>query len=181
MNSIEPIAALAQFLEAQSWPVLRSDDRSIHGVTGGDNGGWAWLAACVKDGEILIFRATLAMRVPRNRRAATAEFLSRANWGMIFGNFQIDWSDGQVIFHTSAPVAGDALSEDTFKHLVWANCSMMNRYLPGLAAVAFGRSSPKRAIAQVEKPPKKKPNAANDGDRRLTDAPRHRRFLPGDN
>lgn len=50
------------------------------------------------------------MNVPEDRRLALAEFLTRANYGLFIGNFEMDWQDGEVRYKTSIDVAGDRLS-----------------------------------------------------------------------
>ena len=181
-NSVKPIAALGAFLETHNWEFQTSEDgQAIRGLTTGEHGGWTWSAACARDGEILMFHATLPTRVPKSRRGLVAEFLSRANWGLIFGNFEMDWSDGQVVFRTSVPVVNETVSEGTLGHLVWANCMIMDRYLPGLMTVAFGRTSPKRAIARAEEEPKTPRKAAKNKETPPADTQRRSRFFSSEN
>lgn len=180
MSNVKPIEALSEFLKAQGWEFLLVDDSSLRGTVGGEHGGWAWSAVCIDACDILMFHANLPMRVPKNRRAAVAEFLSRANWGMIFGNFEMNWSDGQVVFRTSIPVASRPPSEDSLAHLVFANCMMADCYLLGLAEVAFGRRPPKMAVAHIEAEPKKVRKPAQRKPKPL-DVPRPQRFFLSDN
>jgi hypothetical protein len=48
-----------------------------------------------------------------------AEFLTRANSGMVIGNFELDFADGEIRYKTSIDVEGDKLSYAIIKRLVY--------------------------------------------------------------
>jgi hypothetical protein len=80
--------------------------------------------------------------------------LTRANSGMIIGNFELDFADGEIRYKTSIDVKGDFLSFELIKQLVYANVMMMDEYLPGIMSVIDSDVEPKDAIAQIEGQPK---------------------------
>jgi hypothetical protein len=90
------------------------------------------------------------VKIPENRRVAVGEYLNRANYGLLSGNFEIDHNDGEVRYKTCIDVTGDRLSEALIRRLVYTNVFMMDRYLPGIMAVAYGNKSPKEAIEDIE-------------------------------
>ena len=79
-----------------------------------------------------------------------AEFITRANYGMIIGNFELDFSDGEVRYKTSIDVEGAELVPAVIRQLVYANVLTMDRYLKGIMAVAFGGVDPEMAVKSVE-------------------------------
>ena len=74
------------------------------------------------------------------------KFLTRANYGMMIGNFEMDFTDGEIRYKTSIDVEGDKLSSALIKRLVYANVMMMDEYLPGIVSVTEGDMEPKDAI-----------------------------------
>lgn len=44
----------------------------------------------------------------------TAEFLTRANYGLVFGNFEMDMHDGEIRYKTFVPCGGEAPSPMLF-------------------------------------------------------------------
>jgi hypothetical protein len=74
------------------------------------------------------------------------KFLIRANYGMMIGNFEMDFTDGEIRYKTSIDVEGDKLSSALIKRLVYANVMMMDEYLPGIVSVTEGDMEPKDAI-----------------------------------
>lgn len=49
---------------------------------------------------------------------AVAEFIARGNFGIVIGNFEIDFSDGEIPYKTSIDVKGDRPSFALIKRLV---------------------------------------------------------------
>jgi Putative bacterial sensory transduction regulator len=85
-----------------------------------------------------------------NKRQAVAEFLTRANYGLMIGNFELDFNDGEIRYKTSIDIVGDNLSFALIKNLVYTNVTMMDEYLPGILFVIDGNASPKEAITKIE-------------------------------
>jgi hypothetical protein len=83
---------------------------------------------------------------------AIAEFLTRANYGMTIGNFELDYTDGEIRYKTSIDVTNDQLSPALIQTLVYINVAMMDEYLPGIQAVIDG-ATPIAAIQAIEPPP----------------------------
>ena len=69
---------------------------------------------------------------------------------MIMGNFEFDFTIGEIRYKTSIDVEGDNLSFALVKQMVYANVMMMDEYLPGIIAVVEGKLSPQEAIALIE-------------------------------
>ncbi len=79
-----------------------------------------------------------------------AEFLTRANYGLIIGNFELDFGDGEIRYKTSLDVEGDRLSQASIKQLVYTSVLTMDQYLPGIEAVIKYGMNAEAAIALVE-------------------------------
>jgi len=91
------------------------------------------------------------IRAPEDKRPAVAEFLTRANYGLLIGNFEMDFEDGEIRYKTSIDVEGDRLSPALLRQLTYANVVTMDRYLPGIMSVIYGNVTPVEAIAQIER------------------------------
>ena len=91
--------------------------------------------------------------VPENKRLLLAEFITRANYGLNLGNFDMDMDDGELGYKVSADLEGGTLSRDMVGNMVGAGVSTMDQYYPGLMAVLFSNATPEEAIIQIERPP----------------------------
>lgn len=118
----------------------------------GQNGRWICIAHAREAEDRFVFYSIGLAAVPETLRHAVAEFITRANFGLIIGNFEMDYSDGEVRYKTSIDVEGTRLSTVLLGQLVRVNVQMMDRYLPGLIAVIERGMPPADAIAMVEGP-----------------------------
>jgi len=85
-----------------------------------------------------------------NQKVGVALYLTRANYGLVIGNFELDLDDGEVRLKASIDVEGATLTEALVDHLVIAGAVTTDRYIPGLQAVIDGVSA-RDAIAAVDR------------------------------
>jgi hypothetical protein len=130
------------FAKIKGEPVLRL-------VFQGKNGKWDCFARA-RDESQFIFYSVCPINVSENKRLAVAEFLTRANFGMMIGNYELDFASGEIRYKTSVDASNSSLNFPTIKNLVYSNVMMMDEYLPGIMAVIEAGVEPESAIAQVE-------------------------------
>ncbi|RLC80351.1 MAG: hypothetical protein DRJ03_21855 [Chloroflexi bacterium] len=145
------LETVLKFFSDDEWPFSRLGERPIL-RTGfaGDNGEWTCYAQVQEEQERFIFYSVCPVKAPEEKRPAMAEFLTRVNYGLVIGNFEMDFSDGEIRSKTSADFEGDRASVAVIKNLVYANVLTMDLYLPGIMSVLYGDVSPAQAITQVE-------------------------------
>jgi hypothetical protein len=122
------------FREVQGAPVLL-------GVLSGPAGSWSFYAQAVEEKDLILLYSICPQRVPPDRRLAVAEYLTRANYGLAAGNFELDLDDGEVRYKSALPIQGDGPDAIALKRLMRANGIAMETYLPGITAVIAGASS----------------------------------------
>lgn len=138
---------------------FREDDWNFHQIDGkpilkmgfsGEDDDWRCYAQARNDKQQFIFYSVMGSRVPADKRQAVAEYLTRANYGLVVGNFEMDFSDGEVRYKTSIDVEGGRLTQQMVRALVYVNVLMMNKYLPGIKSVVYADASPSEMVAQIE-------------------------------
>lgn len=150
-NALSLFDIARNFFREDDWLVIPLDDRPIlHTTFRGSHGMWSCFVEARETEQQLVFYSLCPINVSADKRSAVAEFLSRANYGLTIGNFEIDFEDGEVRYKTSIDVENDRLSSALVKQLVYANVVITDQYLPGLLAVIYGEMSPLEAIAQIE-------------------------------
>lgn len=147
------MSALKRFLDRRGLLYIQRHNR-LHGVTRGDNGRWSWQAGLTSQHRFLSFISSMPVNVPPPTRTAVCAYLNHVNWILPFGNFEMDWADGEVCFRTSIPCTGRALNLVAMEHLVLGNQYLMDVHLPGLFMVAFGGLSAVDALERLAKPPR---------------------------
>ena len=139
------------FFEEDGWPFTQFEGQPVLQMGfRGENGQWTCLAQAREEQSQFLFYSLCPVNAPEDSRPAVAEFLTRANYGLFIGNFELDLDDGEIRYKTSIDVEGDHLSPALVQQLVYANVFTMDRYLPGMMGVIYGHISPEDAIAQVE-------------------------------
>jgi hypothetical protein len=141
----------AEYLAEQGWSFARLEGRpTLQLKFTGANGEWLCYAQAREAERQLLFYSVFPTNAPEERRAALAELLTRANFGLYLGNFEMDWDDGEIRFKTSVAVESAELTPALVKQVVEPNLRITNKYFPAIRAVAEGESSPIEAIATAE-------------------------------
>jgi hypothetical protein len=143
--------SLVEFFEGDEWDFHWMEGMPIlsMGFTG-RNGKWMCYAQAREDQEQFVFYSVCPINVPEDRRMKVAEFITRANYGMIIGNFEMDFNDGEVRYKTSIDVEGETLTPPLIKQMVYSNVIIMDRYLPGIMRVIYGDGAPDEEIQKIE-------------------------------
>ncbi|MEH2215332.1 YbjN domain-containing protein [Nostoc sp.] len=142
---------IINFFQADDWPFVQLLGQPALQISfQGENGKWNCYARTRSEQNQFVFYSICPVNAPENKRLAVAEFLTRANCGMMIGNFELDFTDGEISYKTSIDVEGDRLSFALIQRVVYANVTMMDEYLPGIMSVIYGNVSPEEAIAKIE-------------------------------
>jgi hypothetical protein len=145
------LEAVAGFLTQEGWPYERTGEQMLlRSRYRGDHGEWFCIAHCRPDYGQCVFYSVAPVRAPEVLRPAVAEFLTRANLGLIIGNFELDYDDGEVRFKTSIQVDDTLLTPSLLRPLLYGNVAAMDKYLPGLEAVLALMQTPSGAIKAIE-------------------------------
>lgn len=143
--------AVGRFLEEDDWPVSQVEGRSVY-KTGfeGKNGQFTCYAQERTEQEQFVFYSIFPVRAPEDKQSQVAEFITRANYGMIIGNFEQDYGDGEIRYKTSVDIEDVEMVEPLIRHLIYANVLTMDKYFPGLMRVLYAGIAPADAIKEVE-------------------------------
>lgn len=142
---------IAEFFVGDEWgPEQVEEEPILRMEFEGDHGKWTCLACAYDERERFVFYSVLPVVVPAEKRAEAAEFLTRANFGMEIGNFEMKFDDGTVQFRTCVDVEGGDLSPKMIQNLAYVNVMVTDQYLPGLVMVIEGDATPAEAIEKVE-------------------------------
>ncbi|MBE9141503.1 YbjN domain-containing protein [Nodosilinea sp. LEGE 07088] len=148
-------AAMLDFFTKDDWSFLRiQGEPALRLAFEGQNGSWNCYARAREEARQMVFYSLCPFTAPEDKRAAVAEFLTRANYGMVLGNFELDFDDGEIRYKTSTVLeaggqrGGEA--EGVIREIVYTNVMIMNEYLPGIQAVLDEDVSPEQAIHLVE-------------------------------
>ncbi len=151
LNALRAYETLGRFLEEDGWyPQTLEEKHAYRMYYRGKNGELRCFAQIRIEYEQFVFYAIAPVNVPEDIRPAVAEFITRANYGMRIGNFELDYADGEVRYKASLDFEGEVLTNNFIRRVVYPAVQTMDRYLPGLMKVAFGAMTPVEAIQEIE-------------------------------
>jgi hypothetical protein len=113
-------------------------------------GAWSTYAVAFEKSRQIAVYGVLPFAVEADQRAAVVELITRLNFGLIVGNFEIDVDDGEVRYKTSLDFEDGELTTPLLRQLVRANIAMMEHHLQAFVAVAVGKVAVAAALAEVE-------------------------------
>jgi hypothetical protein len=121
------------YAEVDGTPVLVSE-------LSGPAGRWHFYAQALEERGLVLLYSIAPEPIPEERRLDVSEFLTRANYGLADGNFELDFDDGEVRFKTVLHAGGEELDSLVLRRLVRANGIALETYLPTIAALIAGNA-----------------------------------------
>jgi hypothetical protein len=143
--------SVIQYFEDDDWKFMEvAPGEALKMGVSGRNGEYDCYAIANEERQTFRFVSQIPIKVPENQRILMAEFLTRANYGLSIGNFEMDFEDGEIRYKTSIDVEGDRLTPTLVENLVNINVITVDRYFPGMMKVLYGGILPEEAIRAVE-------------------------------
>ena len=86
--------------------------------------------------------------------ASMAEFICRANYGLLNGNFELDMRDmrgGEIRFKCFVDCEGLTPASEIVRNSILCPAAMFERYGNGIVDIIFGKATAQEAVEQCEK------------------------------
>jgi hypothetical protein len=125
------------------------DEGEIHLVFKGNNSRYdCYTETCDKSKTFLVY-SYMRYKILPKKRQNIAEYLTRANFELTCGNFEMNFSDGEVRYRTSINIEDGNLTNDMIAQLLYGNIESMDRYYPGIMSIVNSEISPEDALHQI--------------------------------
>ncbi|MDM8527729.1 YbjN domain-containing protein [Anaerolineales bacterium HSG24] len=130
--------AVQAYFKAAEWGYHRIPDRhSLQTIFEGKNGTLTCLAHVRETQNQLIFYAVCPLKVPPDKRPTMANYLTRTNYGLAIGNFELDVSDGEIRYKTSLDLSGCQIETRLIQNVIQANVLTLDQYLPEIMTIIY--------------------------------------------
>jgi hypothetical protein len=90
------------------------------------------------------------LMVPVERRSDMAELVTRANYGLRIGNFEMDFRDGELRYKASIDFEDVPLTHALIKNMIYPAVQTADRYHRAIMRVGFEGIDAAEAITEVE-------------------------------
>lgn len=98
----------------------------------GHQGEWPCMVRCFETTSRVLVYSLFPDEVPDHLRPRMSELICRINYGLILGNFEMDWDDGELRYKTSMDIEGIELNSTILRNLVYGNFHSFDMYLNAL-------------------------------------------------
>jgi hypothetical protein len=147
------VAAVADVIRAAGWDALREelDTGVAFGVMVEDgepisHGHAEVLAEVERFVLVFVFRK----KAPKKRRAEVAELITRINYGMVTGCFEMDFDGGEVRYRYGLDFNGVELDPLLVRNAILSSLDAIETYMKPVADVMAGKATPKDAVRAAE-------------------------------
>ena len=107
------------------------------------------IAQLLVDAERFVVHFIFTGVVPAKRRSKVAEFITRANWGLIEGNFEMDFDSGALRYRVGIDFSATELTEPLVRNAILSGMNNIEPFADALQAVIDGSEEPSAAIKSV--------------------------------
>jgi hypothetical protein len=144
------IAAVIEFFKARSWDYKQDDHCPVvYTVANSENGPLRCFASAGNDNEHLVFISLFPALAPPKKIAACAEVLTRINYDLLHGCFEMDFEDGEIRFRTSIAALDLPIAPKHVEHLISSNLLTMDRYIEPIMRVLYTSEPPEDVLREA--------------------------------
>ena len=104
----------------------------------------------VESSRTIVCCTRCPVRVPKPTRRKATEFITRANFGLLLGGFDMCLDDGAIYYRASCRIADGSLTMEMVEDLAWAGVFAFDRYLPRLLEVVYGDRPVDEAVKEAD-------------------------------
>ncbi len=142
--------AVVQFFEQDEWHVTPgSVENSLETDYPGKHGHLSCIAFAAEPQNQFVFYSIVPVVAPVELIDLVGTFLHRVNYGLIIGNLEMDYSDGEIRFKTSVDVEDTELTYELIRNTIHDNILQLEQYLPGIYGLIHGGLDIEAALTKV--------------------------------
>jgi hypothetical protein len=151
-ESNAPFDALIEYLDAKNFNYSSYPEENRISLTmSGYQANYRFAFRITHEGEFLQLTAFYPFFVRNEKlRPSAAELLTRANYNLLLGNFEMDMKDGEIRFHVTHMIEDGGLTQSAIDKAYSATLFTMDRYFPALMQHIHAGYTPEDAVFHAE-------------------------------
>ena len=87
----------------------------------------------------------------KDQQKELVEFITRANFNLVIGNFEFDYESGKIRFKSSFDFSNEILTETLIRNTIQSAMDVVEQYADVLVEVLRGNITAQQAILEAEK------------------------------
>ena len=102
------------------------------------------------DYERFLYYLNFRERAPVKQRREAMEFVTRVNYGLVIGNFELNLENGFVRFKSSVDFTGTELVQPLIRDAIKSGMDAVETYADAIVEVMKGKKKAKKALEDAE-------------------------------
>jgi hypothetical protein len=151
-NGLKALKNVKKVLKTVGWDPEETDEEGVLRVDfSEDNIPIADALADVRiDYERFLYYLNFREKAPVRYRPETMEFVTRVNYDLVIGNFELNLENGSVRFKSSVDFTGFELEGPMIRDAIKSAMDAVEDYADALVAVMKGKKKAKKALEDAE-------------------------------
>jgi hypothetical protein len=142
---------LIEFINKSNWHYSKPfEDKTIIQLGfEGRNGKFQCICDVKEDSNKFLCYTIGNNKVPVEKLLSVCEYITRVNSTTMLGNFELNFEQGEIRYKTSIDYEGITPTATLIEHLLLANITTYDNFLPGIMKVIFSDIQPKQAFEET--------------------------------
>ncbi|HEV8430875.1 MAG TPA: YbjN domain-containing protein [Pyrinomonadaceae bacterium] len=151
-NGLKALKNVKKVLKTTGWEPEETEKEGVLRVDfSGDNIPIVDALADVRiDYERFLYYLNFRERAPVKQRPETMEFVTRVNYDMVIGNFELNLDNGFVRFKSSVDFTGAELAPALIRDAIKSAMDAVEQYADAIVEVMHGRKKARKALHDAE-------------------------------
>ena len=131
-----------------NWP-YQDKDNLIKIDAEGEKGNWQTFCKCLEDEKRFAYYSLCPSIVPKENISLMAEVLTRINYGLKVGNFEMDYDTGEIHFKTYVDFHSDEIPTEALAQCMYINILTFDQYFQTLLKFIHSTSRDEESIRKL--------------------------------
>ena len=144
---------IIEILNKRGWNLVPDKRQGLY-ITSceGENGTYnVYLNAMNLDKQLLVIYSYIPVKASKDKLERMALLLNKINRKLYYGNFEMDYSNGEIAFRNGMDFIGEEFTEYMALNAISPCAFTVDKYFPAIKAMIDTEISPEEALRVVEK------------------------------
>lgn len=143
-------SCITRFLDRDDWKYKLDEEKEVIrlGLTIHNKMKRVDIVFDLRDDKYLLF-FTCPLSVDEAERPEMRDLLNRINYGVMFGNFEMDDRDGEIRFRYAVDCDNQLPSQEIIEHSLYRSASTLEKYGDAIVQVLMGFATGKEAYEKA--------------------------------
>ncbi len=128
---------LCQMMDEKNWKYDKDEEKlTIETVAQGDDLPISLRVIVDADRQLVLLLSEMPYNIAADKRDAIAIAVSSANYGMVDGNFDFDYTTGKILFRLTSSYMNSLVGKEMFEYMLFCACYTIDAYNDKFLVVA---------------------------------------------